>query len=44
MPDHTEDPGPAPQQSECPESHWRITDLLISIGAVAAIAYFALGG
>ena len=44
MPDHTEDPGPASQHSECPESHWLLTDLLFSVGLVAAIAYFALGG
>ncbi len=42
MPDHTEDPGP--QQSECPESHWQITDLLMSIGLVTACIFFALGG
>jgi hypothetical protein len=38
---HTKDPGP---QSECPESHWLLTDLLFAVGLVAAIAYFAIGG
>ena len=38
---HTEDPG---TQSECPESHWLLTDLLFAVGLVAALAYFAFGG
>jgi hypothetical protein len=36
-----DDPGP---QSECPESHWLLTDLLFSVGLVVACIYFALGG
>jgi hypothetical protein len=42
MPDLDREPGP--QHSECPESHWRITDLLMSIGLVVACIFFALGG
>jgi len=39
--DQTGEPGP--QQSECPESHWRAVDALVAVGLVVAIALIVTG-